>query len=109
VTKTVSLAAGAGIRLGAAPPGAWLLSHTLVGPNGQTYGGVLNSRDLPAACLSQHAHFGSCLASHGFHQVLTYQPASRFWAFQGIETGIFVALAAILVAVTFRLVLRRDA
>ncbi|MCI0687292.1 MAG: hypothetical protein L0Y54_08660 [Sporichthyaceae bacterium] len=25
-----------------------------------------------------------------------FQPADRFWLFQGIETGIFVALAAVL-------------
>jgi hypothetical protein len=40
---------------------------------------------------------------------VTYQPASRFWAFQGIETGIFVMLAAILLAVTFWVLKRRDA
>jgi hypothetical protein len=40
---------------------------------------------------------------------VTYQPASRFWAFQGIETGIFVVLAAVLLAVTFWVLRRRDA
>jgi len=33
----------------------------------------------------------------------------RFWPFQFIETGIFVALAAVLIAVTFFVVRRRDA
>ena len=33
----------------------------------------------------------------------------RYWAFQGIETGIFVVLAAALIAVTAIVVLRRDA
>jgi hypothetical protein len=28
--------------------------------------------------------------------VITYQPASRFWALQWFETGIFLALAAAL-------------
>jgi hypothetical protein len=79
----------------------------MVGPNGQTYGGVIGLKNLPAVC--QHLPSPSCLASHGYHQLLTYQPASRFWAFQGIETGIFVALAAVLVAVTYRVVLTRDA
>jgi hypothetical protein len=37
------------------------------------------------------------------------QPASRFWAFQGIETGIFVVLAAVLLGVTFWVIKRRDA
>jgi len=39
-----------------------------------------------------------CLAAHGYQGSLAYQPASRFWAFQGIETGIFVILAAVLIA-----------
>jgi hypothetical protein len=32
----------------------------------------------------------------------------RYWTFQFIETGIFLALATILVAATFALVLRRE-
>ena len=43
----------------------------------------------------------SCLAAHGYRGYLTYQPASRFWAFQGIETGVFVVLAAVLLGITF--------
>ena len=35
-----------------------------------------------------------------FRGFITYQPANRFWTFQGIETGIFVLLAAALIAVT---------
>jgi hypothetical protein len=49
------------------------------------------------------------MQSAGFRQFVTYQPASRYWAFQGIETGIFVVLAAALIAVTFYVVSRRDA
>jgi hypothetical protein len=36
-----------------------------------------------------------------FHEVVTYQPASRFWAFQGIETAIFIALGLLLVGLCF--------
>ncbi len=43
-----------------------------------------------------------------YRSFITYQPASRFWAFQGIETGIFVVLAAALVAFTVLLLLHRD-
>ncbi len=54
--------------------------------------------------------FFPCLAAHGYRgSFITYQPASRYWAFQGIETGIFVLLAAALIAVTAIVVLRRDA
>jgi len=49
------------------------------------------------------------MTAHGYREYLTYQPASRFWAFQSIETGIFVVLAAILLGVTFWVLKRRDA
>jgi hypothetical protein len=74
-------------------------------------------RALPASCQklfnaggagTEHALL-SCAQSAGFRQFLTYQPISRYWAFQGIETGIYAAVAALLVAVTFAVVLRRDA
>jgi hypothetical protein len=35
---------------------------------------------------------------HGLVRWYEYQPASRFWPFQVIESGIFVAIAAILLA-----------
>jgi len=44
-----------------------------------------------------------------YRSFATYQPGYRFWPFQFIETGIFVALAAALIAVAFLVVLRRDA
>jgi hypothetical protein len=34
--------------------------------------------------------------SANYHEVVTYQPASRFWTFQTIETALFVALAVAL-------------
>ena len=50
-----------------------------------------------------------CLTSHGYSQYITYQPAARYWPFQFIEAGIFVALAAVLIAVAFAVINRRDA
>jgi hypothetical protein len=35
--------------------------------------------------------------------------ATRFWAFQGIETGICLVLAAALIALAYQMVLKRDA
>ena len=63
----------------------------------------------PAAACGRKPSYPSCMTAHGYHDLITYQPAGRFWAFQGIEAGIFVVLAAALIAVTFRLVLARDA
>ena len=93
-----------------APTGAWVLSQSLVGPHGATVGDLFS---VPAACqptgFDGKGLVAKCLADHGFHMATIYQPASRFWAFQGIEAGIFVVLAGALVAFAFRWVLRRDA
>ena len=40
---------------------------------------------------------------------LYYQPADRFWTFQGIEASIFVGLSVLLLGLTTFVVLRRDA
>jgi hypothetical protein len=50
-----------------------------------------------------------CLALHGLHEFAVYQPASRFWALQGVETTIFLGLAAGLVALSVWAVQRRIA
>jgi len=111
---------------GVSPPGAaWMLSQGMVSPTGQVvsfavpdmYGGV-----LPASCQNLLPSLGpvkggnqsmnavySCLQARGWRGFVTYQPASRWWAFQGIETGIYVLLAAALIAVAFVIVRRRDA
>jgi hypothetical protein len=115
------------------PPGSLLgFGGGLVSKSGQLVTGSMGnimidgvpSTSLPAACQklipasaggrggpsngTVNAVLG-CLQHEGFRQFVTYQPASRYWAFQGIETGIFVALAAALIAVTFAVVSRRDA
>jgi ABC-2 family transporter protein len=51
----------------------------------------------------------SCMQAHGWRGFATYQPAGRYWPFQGIETGIYILLAAALIAVTFSIIRRRDA
>ena len=99
----------------APPAGSWIRSYaTLVGPKGVDFSNtpIIGYQDTPAACRAipqQYNRFGSCLSSHGFHTVITYQPASRFWALQGIVAGIFIALAAALIIVAYRVVLTRDA
>ena len=103
---------------------AWILGQGIRGPNGpltlsggpaQIVGNGFPVADIPAAC---HAYFSqgsasrqlfSCLTSHGYSQYITYQPAARYWPFQFIEAGLFVALAAVLIAVAFVVINRRDA
>jgi hypothetical protein len=108
------------LTAGFVPRGSYLqVSQGVVGPNGQppTAGPgslVWQGFPIPASCRQVFASSGpkavpSCLAAHGYRGYLIYQPASRFWAFQGIETGIFVVLAAVLIGVTFWALKRRDA
>ena len=91
------------------------VSQGIVGPDSQPPVGapyVFNGVPIQAVCqtAAQHpASIAPCMAAHGYRGYLTYQPASRFWAFQGIETGIFVVLAAVLLGVTFWVLKRRDA
>jgi hypothetical protein len=105
------------------PPGqAWVLAQGGITPTGvvvpQGWGSLGST--APAACMSllnsgaatksgpKNVVF-SCLQAHGWRGIATYQPSYRYWPFQGIETGIYVLLAAALIAVTFAIVRRRDA
>jgi hypothetical protein len=108
------------------PAGSLQVGSGMTGPNGQVLaqnfnaGAVFNGvpiSSLPHACqsLANQASMSAqnaanrCLAAAGYHNYLSYQPASRYWAFQGIETGIYLAFALLLVAVTFYVVRHRDA
>jgi hypothetical protein len=110
------------------PTGAsWQLAAGFRGPDGpisiptgnsiQSVGDGFPVSAVPAACLSRGPlgglRFGpqtiTCLTEHGYSQYLTYQPADRYWPFQFIEAGIFVALTAGLIAVAFAVINRRDA
>jgi hypothetical protein len=54
--------------------------------------------------LPSLAHY---LQTHGYTYVFTYQPAGRFWIFQGIETGICLVLGLLAVAIAHWWVSRR--
>jgi hypothetical protein len=98
---------------GNGPPGAGVISNGLANARGQSLGAGIPLNVVPAAC--QRVFPGGkglgpqCLASHGFRQLVSYQPAGRFWAFQGVEAGIFLVLAVALVVFTIWRVLSRDA
>jgi hypothetical protein len=72
-------------------PGAWVLSNQTLTPAGHVFTGP-----APQGCLSRTAPFSVCqtaLNKLRLRQLVTYQPAGRYWALQGYETGIFVVLA----------------
>lgn len=94
------------------PDGSWRLSNGIIGPRGQNLGTALSLNDLPAGCHVLHPGDNgtlACLTSHGYEQLITFQPADRFWAFQGIESAIFLVLTAVLVGFSYWWVLSRDA
>jgi hypothetical protein len=72
-------------------------------------GSVSTVRGEPFGAGLHIGRLVGCLQSAGFRQFATYQPMSRFWAFQSIETVVFLALAGALVAITFAAVTRHDA
>jgi hypothetical protein len=84
------------IKVGAAVdlPGAWVLSQQMLTPGGHVFTGP-----APTACMSTTAPVSECdaaLARLDLRQLVTFQPASRYWAFQWYEAGVFLVLAGAL-------------
>jgi hypothetical protein len=99
------------------PADAWQLGQDVVAPDGHTIlTGAQFDQVQHAAAAALHSNpagqsdylqeLNRWLQAHGYTQVLTYQPAGRFWAFQGIEAAICLILAIAAIAVACRLVLR---
>jgi hypothetical protein len=98
--------------------GDWVLSRTTLDRAGHVVGAghELNLNALVPRCPGLIPNPGTfpdkdpilaCVQHLGFRIQAVYQPGSRYWAFQGIETAIFVALAAALFAISFWWVRRR--
>lgn len=90
------------------PSGSWTMKERLVDAAGKATDGRIQ---LPSSCgpLANKGDVGNCLGRLGYHQVVTYQPPSHYWPFQWIESGLFVGLAAVLIAAAVVYTLRRDA
>jgi hypothetical protein len=88
--------------------GDWVLSDTLVDGGGRK---ISTAREDLAVLHAQQAGIDphTYLVTLGWKRVISYQPGSRFWTFQLIEAGIFVALAAAVVAATLWFVRRNPA
>ena len=77
-------------------------------------GKQIDSATVYSACapngnvdLTVGSAFNACVHAHGWLSTMTWQPASRFWAFQGVESGLLVALAVALLALALWWVRRR--
>ena len=86
-----------------AMPDAWIIAAQPVDLAGQP------APTAPSPCISMTNAFLQCLASHGIRLRVSYQPASRYWALQWLEAGIFVILAAGLGALCYwKIAIRHD-
>jgi ABC-type transport system involved in multi-copper enzyme maturation permease subunit len=77
-----------------APPLSYSLGADITGP----------VTSASTACANP-----GCLAALGWHNHITYLPASRFWPVQGVESGIFLVLALALAIYTYWSVTTREA
>jgi hypothetical protein len=80
----------------AAPPGAWILDAGLVDMHGNQVFEPQAFQLCGPSLLQGPKQAGSCLARYGIHSSLVYQPSDRFWPFQFIESGIYVASSVLL-------------
>jgi ABC-type transport system involved in multi-copper enzyme maturation permease subunit len=95
-------------------PNAWIYSNEVVNRSGH----APTTQFLQSACRAvlsgsaapvnhpvrnPNSGFPECFGrvAAKFHEVLTYQPASRYWAFQWYETTIFVGAALVLAGLCF--------
>jgi ABC-type transport system involved in multi-copper enzyme maturation permease subunit len=86
-------------------PGAWILSSQIVTPAGRP----ASSEPATQACERNGAAQACDDYIEGLHlrETVTYQPASRYWAFQWYETGIYLAVALAMAGFCFWWI-RRD-
>lgn len=87
----------------AGPPGAWVLANETVDAAGRAVtapswvaGCVRPPEQAARSALPADEECLARLAGLGYRQRVTYHPADRFWALQGIETALFLTLAALL-------------
>jgi hypothetical protein len=86
--------------------GDWVISRAVYSAQG-----IKLTPGSGSQALCDQTTAAQCLAKYGagaYNQEL-FQPADRFWLFQGIETALFVALAMVLLLLAVHLVRRRVA
>jgi hypothetical protein len=124
VRETVTLSAGTldGITMSGDRPGGpakitahtanptdWVLANRTVDPSGRVVDALPSwfaqclppppSPAGPPRAAPGKGQLNACLdrlSAEGYRQQLVYQPASRFWALQWAETGVFIAASALL-------------
>jgi ABC-type transport system involved in multi-copper enzyme maturation permease subunit len=80
-------------------PGAWVISSQVTAPDGSAA-----SSEPAGPCGAPSASAQACndyIESLHLRQTVTYEPASRYWAFQWVETAVYLALALALAGFCF--------
>jgi hypothetical protein len=106
-------------------PNAWIYSTRVVDAGGHDLTNAVLDADCPnlnargdgGPTVAGHAPvsdsarmaFQSCVSKVGatYHELVTYQPASRYWTLQWAEFAVYVGAAALLVAASVWWVRRR--
>lgn len=92
-------------------PGAWITENETLDPSGKVMSLLPDwFGECPNTGPDQDAASAACfarLADDGYRQRVEYQPASRFWSLQWVETGILLGLAGLLCGFSFWKI-RRD-
>jgi hypothetical protein len=89
---------------GVSPALNWALGDWVMSLNVRDATGKVVLSDAQVGCPPNATECGGF--GPGAYNWEAYQPGSRFWLFQGIETGIFVALAALLLYLAVRRIRR---
>lgn len=102
-----------GIRQGVPPEDAWNLGiHPLAASGMEVSADRMNAliQNFYGATAQQYGYrINDYLAANDVFTTTLYQPADRYFLFQSIETAIFLALAAVFVAITLWMVRSRAA
>jgi hypothetical protein len=90
---------------------AWTLGSWFTGRGGQVVSGYIVNAACPGPGPGDSTPGAPprCMPQHGYIQWWSYQSATRYWPFQGIEAGGLLLLALLFVAATIWLVHRRAA
>ncbi len=82
---------------------AWAYSNQVVDKAGHAPTQAFLDRACPFNTTTGQGNFQACTTNLAakFHELVTYQPSSRYWGFQWYELAIFLGLAVILGAVGF--------
>ncbi|WP_411080681.1 ABC transporter permease subunit [Streptomyces sp. cmx-18-6] len=79
------------LKVGLARAGAWVTSGDV--PVRDAAGQEVRGAE---GCALREVEPMGCFAESDLHVEVAYQPADRYWAFQWIETGVFLALSGLL-------------